>query len=146
MRQSWETMTSVSAGHIFGSEDMPAISGRKICRQFRDGRYAGNFGSDICRRFRVGRYAGNFGSEDMPAISGRKKKCRQSRIGTKCQQIRAGKKCRCFRAGIKLPENQQLPENLQVWIKSGLQDCYINVSYLFFMNNCASKNYIIHNS
>ena len=35
---------------------MPAISGRKICRQFR-----------------VGKYAGNFGSEDMPAISGRKK-------------------------------------------------------------------------
>ena len=35
---------------------MPAISGRKICRQFR-----------------VGKYAGDFGSEDMPAISGKKK-------------------------------------------------------------------------
>ena len=35
---------------------MPAISGQKICRQFR-----------------VGKYAGEFGSEDMPAISDRKK-------------------------------------------------------------------------
>ena len=40
----------------FGLEIMLLISGRKICRQFRDGRYAGNFGS-----------------EDMPVISGRKK-------------------------------------------------------------------------
>ena len=29
----------------FGLEIMPLISGRKICRQFRVRRYAGNFGS-----------------------------------------------------------------------------------------------------
>ena len=53
---------------------MPVISGRKICRQFRARKYAGDFKS---------------------------KKCWQCQIGKRCRQIRAGKKCPCFRAGIK---------------------------------------------
>ena len=82
-------------------EKMPAISGWKLCRLFRVGRY---------RQFRVGKYAGDVGSEDMPAISGRKicwrfrveKKCRQCRIVTKCRQVRAGKKMPVFSGGDKM--------------------------------------------
>ena len=48
----------------FGSEKMPAISRREICRQFQ-----------------VGKYASNFGPE---------KKCRQIRAGKKCQYYRIG--------------------------------------------------------
>ena len=55
---------------------MPAISGRKICRKFRVGRYAGDFGL--------------------------KKKCRQYPIVTKCRQVRAGKKMPVFSGGDKI--------------------------------------------
>ena len=51
----WQFSVDKYAGY-FGSENMPAISCRKICRPFR-----------------VGKYAGHFGSEDVPAISGLKK-------------------------------------------------------------------------
>ena len=106
----------------FRVERMPATLGWKLCRQFRVGKYAGNFGlkimpaisgRKICLQFLVGKYAGNFGSENMPAISGRKI---NANSGRKKIPVSLGrkKKCRCFREGIKLPENQQLPENLQV--------------------------------
>ena len=52
---------------------MPAISGRKICRPFRVGRYAGDFRSEK-NAGNVGteQNVGKFGPEKMPAISGRK--------------------------------------------------------------------------
>ena len=99
---------------------MPATLGWKLCRQFRVGKYAGNFGLEImpaisgrkiCLQFLLGKYAGNFGSENsrrfwveksMPAMSvnsGRKKI--PVSLGRK-------KKCWCFREGIKLPENLQV--------------------------------------
>ena len=76
----------------FGLEIMPAISGRKICRQFRVGNYAGDFGPEDMQAI---------SSEDMPTISGRKK-CRQCRIGTKCRQIRTEKKMPVFSGGDKI--------------------------------------------
>ena len=84
----------------FGLEIMPAISGRKICLQFL-----------------VEKYASNFGSENMPAILGRK--INAGNVGKFGPEKNSGKfgpekKCLCFREGIKLPENQQLPENSQV--------------------------------
>ena len=76
----------------FRIEKMPAISGRKICRQFQDGKYAGNFGTEdmpaisgrkICRRFRVekkipaksdrNKMSANSGRKKIPASLGRKK-------------------------------------------------------------------------
>ena len=71
---------------------MPAISGQRICRQFRVGKYAGDFGSEdmpailgrkICRRFRVkkkmpaksdrNKMSANSGRKKIPPSSGRKK-------------------------------------------------------------------------
>ena len=99
---------------------MPAISGWKLCRQFRVGIYAGNFGSEnmpailgrkICRQFRVGRYAGNFGSENMPAISGRKKYA--GNVGSEQNVGKFGpeRKCRQIRAGKKMSANSGRKEN-----------------------------------
>ena len=65
---------------------MPAISGRKKWRQFG-----------------VRRYASNFGSENMPAVSGRKKKMPAMSDRTKCQQIRAGINSGKFRPEKKMP-------------------------------------------
>ena len=93
---------------------MPAISGRKICRQFR-----------------VGRYASNFGLENMPAFSGRKKKMPAMSNRKKMSANSGRKKMPFFRAGIKLPENWQLPENLQVCLP------FISSSHQV---DCAGKN------
>ena len=88
---------------------MPAVSGRKKCRQSRVGRYAGNFGPEKnAGKFGPEKNASNIGSEQnvgkfepekMPASLGRKKKCR------------------CFWAGKKLPEKRQLPANLEDCLK-----------------------------
>ena len=92
---------------------MPAVSGRKKCRQSR-----------------VGRYAGNFGSENMPAISGRKKNVgkfgpdknasnigSEQNVGNFEPEKNAGKfgpkKMPMFLGGKKLPEKRQLPTNLE---------------------------------
>ena len=84
-------------------EDLDApISGRKN---------AGNFGLEIrplisgpkiCRQVRVGKYAGNFGSEDAPAISDRKKNAGNVGSAQNVGKFGPEKKCRCFQAGKKI--------------------------------------------
>ena len=75
---------------------MPAVSGRKKCRQSRVGRYAGNFGPE--------KNASNIGSEQNGGKFEPEKNA--GKFGPK-------KKCRCFWAGKKLPEKRQLPANLE---------------------------------
>ena len=54
------------------------------------------------------------GRKKMPAISDRKKMSAKSGRKTFRQVWDEKKNDGFFRAGIKLPENRQLPENLQV--------------------------------
>ena len=76
----------------FGSEKMPAISGRK--------KNVGKFGPE--------KNASNIGSEQNGGKFEPEKNA--GKFGPK-------KKCRCFWAGNKLPEKRQLPANLEDCLK-----------------------------
>ena len=84
---------------------MPAVLGRKKCRQSRVGRYAGNFGLEK-------KMSANSGQKKMPVISDRNKMLANS-SRKKMSASLDRKKMPVFLGGKQLPEKRQLPVDLE---------------------------------